>query len=148
MLTGIVDRAARSDGIELYLSTHSVLGVPVPASLLVSAEPEDPRLPDAIPVELLADGLREKHGERAEVAVVALPSGPAVRCRRRELTDDARDLGVPPDRSSTPLEIYVPVPGSRAWLLLTFSAPLPELAEAQVEMFDVIAASLRWSWEG
>lgn len=146
MLTTMVDRAFRNDGIELYLSTQAVLGVPVPASLLVSAEPEDPELPAALPVKVLADGLWKKHGERAEVTSVELPSGPAVRCLRRELSDDAREFGQPVDRPAIVLEVHVPVPGSTAWLLLVFSTPVPELADAQVEMFDVIAASLRWSY--
>lgn len=147
LLSGMVDNAAQRDGIELYLSQQAVLGVPIPASLLVSAEPEDPGLPGVLPVEVLAEGLREKYGERAEVTTGELPCGPAVRCRRQELSEDARELGQPGDRPTTVLDVYLPVPGSGAWLLLTFSTPVPELADAQVEMFDAIAASLRWSFD-
>ncbi|MGP4110666.1 hypothetical protein ACTWP5_07085 [Streptomyces sp. 4N509B] len=148
LLIAVVERAALNDGVELYLATHSVLGVPIPASLLVSVEPENPALPRSLPTgatETLALALREKYRDRAQVDPVELPSGPAVRCLRRELDDEATTLGVPPDRPTTVLDTYLPVPGSSAWLLLTFNAPVPELAEAQVELFDVIAASLRWS---
>lgn len=110
LLTGMVERAVLHDGVELYLSTQAVLGLPVPASLLVSVEPEDPALPEALPVKVLVEGLRKKYGERAE-AQVELPSGSAVRVLRRELGDDARELGQPADRPATVLEVHVSVPG-------------------------------------
>ncbi|MDT0345348.1 hypothetical protein [Streptomyces litchfieldiae] len=145
LLSGLVDRAAHRDGLELYLSTQAVLGVPVPASLLVLVEPENPALPSQPPVELLADGLRAKYGKQAEVTTVRLPSGPSVRCRRQVLGEGALELGQTADRPSTALDHYLPRPHSTAWLVLTFTTPIPELANAQVEMFDAIAASLQWS---
>ncbi|MDT0341519.1 hypothetical protein [Streptomyces litchfieldiae] len=146
LLANLVSGAVDRDGVEMYLSTGAVLGVPIPGSLLVTAEPEDVEHPVRLPVDMLVDGLRDKYGKRAEVFSVELPSGPAVRCRRQEHTDDARALGQPADRPSTLLEYYVPVPNSAAWLLLTFSTPIPELADVQVEMFDAIATTLRWSY--
>ncbi|MDT0307483.1 hypothetical protein RM780_10965 [Streptomyces sp. DSM 44917] len=145
LLTSITDKAVEQLGIELYLSTQGVFGVPIPASLLVTAEPEDPAVRAVLPVEMLADGLRNKHGENADVRVVRLTCGPAVRCRRRELSQDSKDLGQPEDRPSTLLDFYLPVPHSGAWLVLSFSTPLPELADAQVEMFDAVADSFLWA---
>ncbi|MGK5531647.1 hypothetical protein [Streptomyces sp. URMC 129] len=145
LLGTVVADAAQRDGVELYLSTQGIVGVPIPATLLVTAEPEDPEHPVRLPPEMLADGIRDKYGEGAAVSVVALPSGPAVRCRRQELTPDAKELGQPEERPNTLLEFYLPVPHTGAWLLLTFSTPIPELADAQVEMFDAIAGSLRWA---
>ncbi|WP_326594530.1 hypothetical protein [Streptomyces sp. NBC_01803] len=146
MLSTMVDRAADRDGIELYLSTHAALGVPVPASLLVLVEPGDSAWPSQPPVGLLADGLRATYGERAHVSTVELPCGPAVRCRRQEMGDDAVELGQPADRPTTVLDLYLPRPESTAWLLLSFSTPVPELADAQVELFDAIASTFRWSY--
>ncbi|WP_326598408.1 hypothetical protein [Streptomyces sp. NBC_01803] len=145
LLSTVVADAAQRDGVELYISTQGVFGVPIPATLLVTAEPEDPEHPVSLPPEMLADGIRDKYGESAQVSVVALGSGPAVRSRRQELTPEARELGQPEERPNTLLEFYLPVPNTGAWLLLTFSTPIPELADAQVEMFDAIAGSLRWA---
>jgi len=146
LLANVVEQAASREGIELYLSTQGVGAVPIPATLLVSSEPEDPEHPGVqLPPEMLADGLRDKHGEGAAVSVVQLPSGPAVRCRRTELSPDSKELGQPEERPNTLLDFYLPVPNTGAWLLLTFSTPIPELADALVDMFDAIAGSLRWS---
>jgi hypothetical protein len=146
LLGAVVDRAVERDGIELYLSRQAVLGVPIPASLLVTAVPEDPELPGEFPAQVLVDGLRSKHGERAEVTEKELPCGPAVRCRRQEASEDAAELGQPQDRPTSVLDVYLPVPGSGAWLLLTFSTPVVELADAQMDLFDAVAGSLRWSY--
>ncbi len=145
LLTNVTDSAAERDAIEIYLSTHAALGVPIPASLLVTAEPEDPAMPQQLPTAMLAEGIRDKYRGDADVSVVQLPSGEAVRSRRVELSDDSKELGQSEERPNTLLEFYLPVPRSTAWLVLTFSAPLRELADAQVEMFDAIAGSFRWS---
>jgi hypothetical protein len=42
------------------------------------------------------------------------------------------------------LDYQLPVPGTEAHLLLTFSTPLVEIADAMVELFDAVAASLTW----
>ncbi|RKN10062.1 hypothetical protein [Streptomyces radicis] len=145
LMTSVTESSARRDGVELYVSTQAALGVPIPASLLVTAEPEDPAQPRQIPAVMVADGIRDAYGKDAEVSVVRLPSGNAVRCRRLETSDDSRELGVPKERPSTLLEFYLPVPHSTAWLLLTFSAPLIELADAQIQLFDAVASSFHWS---
>ncbi|RKN45550.1 hypothetical protein [Streptomyces hoynatensis] len=72
-------------------------------------------------------------------------SGPAVRCRRQGTAEDTRELGQAADRPSTVLDFFVPVPRSGAWLVLTFSTPLPEIADAQVELFDALTHTPRWS---
>ncbi|MDT0345948.1 hypothetical protein [Streptomyces litchfieldiae] len=145
MLTTVTGTAAARDGIEMYLSTDAVLGVPVPATLLVSAEPGDPDPPVRLPVAWMADGVRDKHGPEAEVSVVRLPSGEAVRCRRQGTSEDTRELGQAADRPNTLLDFYLPIPESGGWLILTFSTPIPELAQPLTELFDAIAGSLRWT---
>ena len=44
----------------------------------------------------------------------------------------------------TLLDVFVPLPGSTDLLVLSFSTPIEALAEALVQLFDVMAASLRW----
>jgi hypothetical protein len=66
-----------------------------------------------------------------QVTLVDLPAGQAVRVRSEDLPN-------------TNLDIHVPVPGSSAYLLLSFSTPLAPLADALVGMFDAIAGTLRW----
>lgn len=145
LLAEVTQSASQRDAIEIYLATHAELGVPIPASLMVTAEPANPAIPQQMPTSLLADGLRDRYRGDADVTVVTLPSGEAVRSRREELSEDSEELGQSRERPNTLLEFYLPVPRSTAWLVLTFSAPLKELADAQVQMFDAIAASFRWS---
>ncbi|GAA3855868.1 hypothetical protein GCM10022227_11780 [Streptomyces sedi] len=145
LLTEVTQNASQREAIEIYLATEAVMGIPIPASLMVTAEPENPSLPRQMPVSLLADGIRDRYGDAASVSVVTLPAGEAVRSRREELSEDSVELGQDKERPNTLLEFFLPVPHSTAWLVLTFSAPLKELADAQVQMFDAIAASFRWS---
>lgn len=42
------------------------------------------------------------------------------------------------------LDIHVAVPESGAYLILSFSTPLDQLADAMVDLFDSIANTLRW----
>ncbi|MBB0243119.1 hypothetical protein FNQ90_03080 [Streptomyces alkaliphilus] len=147
LLDHLTTRAAAGGGLELHLSTQTLLGVPLPVSLLVTVESPDPGESLEISAELLARGLRRRHPE-AEVTVVALPAGESVRVRREELPKDAEELGYPADRTTVVLTHYLPVPGTGAHLLLTFSTPLIELADPLLEMCDAIAASLLWRRDG
>jgi hypothetical protein len=45
---------------------------------------------------------------------------------------------------ATILDVYVPVPESGAYLVLSFSTPLDALADAMIGLFDSIASTLRW----
>ncbi|MET8895020.1 hypothetical protein [Streptomyces albogriseolus] len=109
-------------GIELYLSMKQAGALTVPASLLVM---------------LLPPG---RASEATDASVVELAAGTAR--RRRRCTDAA------PDDSevlpSVTLDYQVPVPGTETHLLLTFSTPLVQIADAMVELFDAVAGSLRW----
>ncbi|MEU0769127.1 hypothetical protein ACWDN6_18730 [Streptomyces albogriseolus] len=109
-------------GIELYLSMQQAGALTVPASLLVT---------------LLPPG---RVSEAADASVVELAAGTA--WRRRGCTDAAPD-----DSEALPsvtLDYQVPVPGTGTHLLLTFSTPLVQIADAMVELFDAVAGSLRW----
>lgn len=72
--------------------------------------------------------------------MVELAAGTA--WRRRGRTDAAPD-----DSKALPsvtLDYQVPVPGTGTHLLLTFSTPLVQIADAMVELLDAVAGSLRW----
>lgn len=119
--------AYRNGGIELYVSLQAAAGLPLPAALVVTLTP--PAADDRVTVtpEVLAARLS---GE--EVTIIELPAGRAVRARRF-------------DAPVTSLDLHIPVPGSSAWLLLSFSTPLVPLADALAGLFDAIAGTLRWT---
>ncbi|MDT0269533.1 hypothetical protein RM844_24940 [Streptomyces sp. DSM 44915] len=145
LLDDVTRSAAQRDAIEIYLATQAELGIPIPASLMVTAEPANPAMTRRLPASLLADAIRDRYQGAAAVSVVTVAAGEAVRCRREELSEDFRELGQGAGRPNTLLEFFLPVPESGAWLVLTFSAPLKELADAQIQMFDAVAATFRWS---
>ncbi|MFJ6982528.1 MULTISPECIES: hypothetical protein [unclassified Streptomyces] len=136
--------AFEGGGIELYLSLQEAGPLTIPASLLISLLPPRPDRPT--PLELAA----ALGSGGTEASVVDLPAGTAVRTRR---TTGGPDHPAPqaaygrPDESlpSVTVDFQVPVPGTNAHLLLTFSTPLVQIAEAMVELFDAVAASLAWT---
>jgi hypothetical protein len=117
-------------GLEMFLSTQQVAGIPLAASLVIFLVP--PPASGAVTAEALAGSLA---GEERQVKVADLPAGTAVRVLRR--TESA-------DGTTATLEVFVPVPRGGGWLLLAFSAPLGPLAPAMTRLFDAIAATLRW----
>ncbi|MZF86804.1 hypothetical protein [Streptomyces sp. SID5643] len=137
--------AFRDGGIELYLSLQKAGALTIPASLLVTLLPltggDQPSAQD-IAARLSVD-------EELEVTVVDLSSGPAVRTLRSTgQADRPAPAGVPgsPDETlpSVTVDYQLPIPGAGASLLLTFSTPLIQIAEAMVQLFDAVAASLVW----
>lgn len=136
--------AAAGDGLELYLSTQAVLGVPVPASLVTTVEaPDESGQSLQAPPDILAASQQQRY-PRAEVTIAELAAGTGVRVRRQDVPRDAHEMGLPHGRTVTQLTYLVPVPESGAQLVLAFSTPVTELADGLVEMFDAIARSLRW----
>jgi hypothetical protein len=75
-------------------------------------------------------------GRSAELA--ELPAGRAVRVRHQ-------GAGVSAETPSVNLDVYVRVPGSGAWLLLSFAAPAGQFAAKMLTLSDAIAATLRWA---
>ncbi len=109
-------------GIELYLSMQRAGALTVPASLLVT---------------LLPPG---RASEAADATVVDLAAGTALRRRGRAGADGDGGEALP----SVTLDYQLPVPGTGTQMLLTFSTPLVQIADAMVELFDAVAGSLRW----
>ncbi|MFJ6563448.1 hypothetical protein ACIQMV_27000 [Streptomyces sp. NPDC091412] len=133
-------KAHRSGGIELYLSLQEVGPITIPASLLVTLAPL--RHPEPLPLEALAQRFADE-GE-GSVSIEELSSGPAVRVRR--LTPQESDEeGTEPPHNSLLVEYHLPVPGTSAFLLLTFSTPLEAIADAMAGLFDAIADSFTWT---
>ena len=135
-LLAMAQAAHASGGIEIYICHQDILGVPVPASLVISLTPATPDGQTLAPQQLaetFSDG---------QAALVDLPSGTAVRTRRRNVPepDDPSGNTLP----VTNLDIYLPVPSSDRYLVLAFSTNLDPLADAMVELFDAIARTLRW----
>lgn len=138
--------AFRDGGIELYLSLQQAGPLTIPASLLVTFLPS-PLGGSAPTVEDFAAQLAS--GGQTEVSVVELPAGTAVRARRATgQPGQTPPAGVPGKADevlpSVTLDYQLPVPGTGAHLLLTFSTPLVQIADAMVELFDAVAGSLTW----
>jgi hypothetical protein len=125
-------------GIEMYVSLQTAAGFPLSASLIVTLTP--PHEDDVnVSPQRLAESLS---GNDAQVTLASLPAGPAVRVRRRTAPGENGGAGYRP--TVTNLAIHIPVPGSGAYLILSFSTPLDPLADAMTGLFDAIAGTLRW----
>ncbi|MHB9852811.1 hypothetical protein ACSYGO_26730 [Streptomyces krungchingensis] len=149
----LLERAANAfdqGGIELYLSLQQAGALTIPASLLITLIP--PRRPGGQlpPLQDLADDLAAQAGVGRTVSMRELAAGKALKVRVDPVTE------APPPPAATPEEGDVPalpavtvdyqlaVPRSEMSLLLRFSTPLIQIADAMVELFDAIAGSLTW----
>lgn len=130
--------AHRNGGVELYLSLASVGGIPLPAGLVVTVIAPEPgsALPDLHRIGIA------RGAEGADVSMVDLPAGPALRHRYREVQD-----GSDPSGNTLPvthLDFEIAVPNSPLHLLLSFSTSMEPLAGPLVELFDVMATTVQW----
>lgn len=125
------EAAYAKGGLDMFLSMQQIAGIPIAASLIVFLVPahEGGHVADA---ERLAETLRD-------ASVTQLPAGKAVRVLRH-----AASGGSELAAGAANLEVFVPVPGGGAWLLLSFSAPLGPLVPAMIKLFDAICMTLRW----
>ncbi|MFF5143912.1 hypothetical protein ACFY6U_29980 [Streptomyces sp. NPDC013157] len=138
--------AYRDGGIELYLSLQQAGPLTIPASLLITLLHPAPGTAQPDPTELAR---RLSADMDAEATVVELAAGTAVRVRRETgQPDTLAPAGAPGSADevlpSVTVDYQLPVPGSAAHLLLTFSTPLLQIADAMVELFDAVAGSLTW----
>jgi hypothetical protein len=129
--------ALANGGLELYLSLMNVGGMPLPGSLVVTFIP--PRGQTPPPLENLAMAYAAQ-GEN--VRMITLPAGPALRRKWQENPDPSRQIGN--TRPISHLDIQLAVPYSEAFLVLSFSTPMVEIAEALDGLFESIASTLRW----
>ena len=126
-LQRIMGHARDNGGVDMYISPQTAAGFPLPAALVVTLTPPHGEARAVVSPKRLADTLA---GEGAEVSVTGLAAGQAVRVRRRA--------------SMTSLDIHVPGPADGGYLMLSFSTPIDELADAMVALFDSIASTLTW----
>jgi len=123
-LTDLTEAAWQTGGIEFYLSLMTVGPLPVQASLLVTLIPPPP--PGPLPLEAVALDAKKRN---RSVSFMRAPAGTGVRTQG----------------SAADISFYFSVPGSGAWLLLAFSGPDGPLAPVMADLFDAIAATLRWA---
>jgi hypothetical protein len=123
----VAQYAYGNGGLELYVSLQTAAGLPLPASLVVTLTPPADKETLRVTPDRLARTLADGGGK---VTLINLPAGPAIRVRSQA--------------SATTLDIHVAVPESGAYLILSFSTPLDQLADAMVDLFDSIAGTLRW----
>jgi hypothetical protein len=125
-------RAAQTaGGLEMFLSLQQVAGVPLAASLVIFLIP-----PPGTLVVTAQDLARSLAGTERQAVAVDLPAGQAVRVLGRTSALD--------ESASATLEVFVPVPHSGEWLLLSFATPLSPLVPALTKLFDAICTTLRW----
>lgn len=138
----LADRAEaawQAGGIELYLSFMAAGPLPLAASMLVTLippPPDGPIPPAALAAALAAPG-RATTRRR-------LPAGPAVLVRHETSGGPTPDQPADQATGSAALDVHVQVPGSGAWLLLSFATPVPALAKPMLDLFDAIAGTLCW----
>jgi hypothetical protein len=136
------EAAHANGGVEMYLVNQIIGQVPVSAGLVVTIlQP-----PPGTAAGNLSDIALSLGTSGADVTLVDLPAGPAVRHLHRQhpAADD-------PDGNKLPLthlDLYLAVPNSEQRLLLSFSTPTPTamepLTDALVTLFDSIARTLQW----
>jgi hypothetical protein len=125
------EAAQAAGGLEMFLSFQQVAGVPLAASLVIFLIP-----PPGTQVVSAQDLARSLAGAGRHAAVVDLLGGQAVRVLGRTSSPD--------EAASATLEVFVPVPHSGEWLLLSFATPLSPLVPALTKLFDAICTTLRW----
>jgi hypothetical protein len=143
LLGSLNDQAAAAraaGGLELYLSMLEAAGFPLSASLLVSLTAGPPAgTGGADAAGSFAALLR---GEGKQVSTGTVAGQPAVRARHQA---GGRAGGRPGQVvPAAAQDVYVLVPGGRAWLLMSFSTPIVELAPQMRELFDAITGTLSW----
>jgi hypothetical protein len=126
-LLRLAQHAFDNGGLELYVSTQTAGGFPLPASLVVTLTPPHDDARAVVTPQRLSETLMQSGGQ---VTLTDLPVGPAIRvCQRTE---------------AVRLDLHVPVPDSGAYLILSFSTPLTVIADAMIILFESIASTLRW----
>lgn len=138
MLRAQAAAAKANGGLELYLSLMRLANMPLPGSLVVTFVP--PRGDSAPPP--LSDLAMQYAAAGENVRMMDFPAGPALRRKWQEAPNPAEQAGN--TRPVAHLDIQFQVPGSGAFLLLSFSTPMIELTEALDGLFESIASTLRW----
>jgi hypothetical protein len=136
-IAAAAEAAAANSGLEMYMSTELIGGVPLGISLVVTW----------IPAAETTGGLpalAAQFGENGdETTVLELPVGRVVRRRRTARPPEADRLGAVDD--SVLVDFLVPSPADDGFILLSFSTPLLPLAEPLAELFEAVASTAQWA---
>ncbi len=144
-LRTMVTSARRQGGVDLYLPTGPVHGIPVSASFLVSEGFLGPFGEDADPVRVVTY-LATQDGAGAPVTV---DGAAAVRTEHTAPAEPGAEI----EAGSRRVDYVIPVPGGEnRWMVVTFAAlgggdPDDKLSGALVQLFDAIMSTFRWSYE-
>ncbi|MFF1377062.1 hypothetical protein [Streptomyces sp. NPDC058308] len=124
-LRNTAESGVSQGSLELFLRSESTVEAATPATLLVSllAMPGDLY---ATPEEW-ARSLSDRRGADAEVTLIDLPAGRAVRVA-----------------TATALDLFVHMPGRAGYLLLAFTVPLSGVDSSLGQLCEAMARSLRW----
>ncbi|MFL6114625.1 MAG: hypothetical protein ACJ786_25210 [Catenulispora sp.] len=123
-------------GVELYLASMDIHGIPVSASLLVTVIPRPAgQAKPSMRALALAAG-----AEGREARVEAMPAGEAL-VQRYKTPPQPGDGSTYPD---THYDALFDVPNTDSQLLLSFSTPVAPLADVLTELFESVALSLAW----
>jgi hypothetical protein len=148
------EAAYAAGGVELFLCRMPAPPATIPAALLITVPPPDPRASNLTSLASLLEGTAPS----VHSHVTDLPAGTALRrhTRRHTSLESAIVMETTPRRPASPkddstvdafgIDYYVPIPHTDdALLLLSFSSPLLPLEEALIELFDAAAQTLRWT---
>lgn len=129
-------KAWESGGIELYLVSMDIHGIPVSASLLVTLIPRPADQPkptmEAMARALSIEG-RDARAEKMRAGVALV--------QRYQTPPQPGDGSTYPD---THYDALFDIPNTNSQLLLSFSTPIAPLAEVLTELFESVAESLSW----
>ncbi|MBW8803944.1 MAG: hypothetical protein JF587_08805 [Catenulisporales bacterium] len=123
-------------GVELYMVSMDIHGIPVSASLLVTVIPRPagqakPSM-EAMALAVSAEG--------RDARVEEMPAGKAL-VQRYKTPPQPGDGSTYPD---THYDALFDVPNTNSQLLLSFSTPVAPLADVLTELFESVALSLAW----
>ncbi|MFI6661726.1 hypothetical protein ACIBL8_40115 [Streptomyces sp. NPDC050523] len=133
-------------GIELYISLQQAGALTIPASLLISLLSPRDRGAAMPSIKDMAKALDAEGTSGRSVSLVEITAGRALKVRTdpegspSRPTTDEDEYALP----SVVVDYQLCIPRSEMHLLLTFSTPLVQIADAMVELFDAIAGSLAW----
>ena len=142
--------AAQGGMIFASLMSEVAEGVPVSASATVTLRTATTSSGGASisdPADI-ARYLRDRGGaggQRAELRVVDIPAGRAVRLQGMQEGDVS---GVASGVVTLVVQYFLPVPGTESLAVLTFTTPTLALAEPFAGLFDAMAENFSFEWDG
>jgi hypothetical protein len=139
LLEATTYQAAKAGAALAYLFARVSGGKLAAASLLVSVVGAGPGAEETNPGPgAVAAALAQRYGGETG----DLPAGTGARVRRRQRVEPAGGL---PGGEAELVYWYVPHPTGRCIAVLAFSTPNVDLGDEFGEVFDAIAATLRWT---